>query len=560
MSAGRKLAIALVWLVVLAGGALVVRYVVFPQGFGKPPEELEAQFLAAWEKALDEGTDSPDVEEYAKKASLSKRAEMRERLKQLDEDKRHKHPRLNLALDAFSGYCVFRSPAFLKRLADDGILLHLADDKADYKKRITTLQSGETPLAVFTIDALINNSASLSEPPATIVMIIDESRGADAVVGYDKDFKTEKDPAAYFAALNQPNVKYVLTTDSPSETLARVVRIQHKGPALPSDYLVPADGAKDVLEKFKAHAKAKPGEAPKAFVLWEPFVSQALKEAESAKVGAHILADSANPAFDGCIVDILVVQRDYLQKNRAQVQKIVEAYFQTLASFDTKGKKVQLVMDDAKKTGDVLYKGDAERLVEKITWKGLQENYAHFGIEGQGLQPVEDMIKKLTAVLTKSHAISRDPTGGKPERLYDDGVLRELKATAGLNSAPAPAAAALSDDEWQKLQPVSNISVEPIEFGRGSSAVPESSRGPEQVADVLRQWPSYYLEVRGHVLARAGGDPEMNRKLAEDRAASVSRKLQALGISGHRIRAFGSVDQADAEQMPQVTFRLLRQP
>src|SRR5262249_29724262 len=274
----------------------------------------------------------------------------------------------------------------------------------------------------------------------------------------------------------------------------------------------------------------------------------------------HVLVDSSDKAFDGCIVDILVVQRDYLEKNRPQVQKIVAAYFQTLAAHDTKPKKIALVREDAKKTGDQLYDSEAARLVEKITWKGLQENYAHFGIEGQGLQPVKDMIQNLTTVLTKSHAISRDPTGGKPERLYDDGVLQALKGSALVDGTPAPAATALNDDEWQKLQPVSNISVEPLEFTRGSYTVPESSPVPQQVADVLRQWPNYYLEVRGHVQPKPEDKPEDIRDLAKKRAGSVAERLDELGISKHRIRAFGSVDQADAEQMPQVTFRLLRQP
>ena len=54
---------------------------------------------------------------------------------------------------------------------------------ADYPARMKTVQSGETPLAVFTIDALLNTTPTAGEPPATIIMVIDETRGADAMIG-----------------------------------------------------------------------------------------------------------------------------------------------------------------------------------------------------------------------------------------------------------------------------------------------------------------------------------------------------------------------------------------
>ena len=92
--------------------------------------------------------------------------------------------KLRLALDSFSGYCIFRSDEFKKKLADQGVDFEYVDDNADYAARMKTVQSGDTPLAVFTIDALINNTPPPGDdPPAAIIMVIDETRGADAMIG-----------------------------------------------------------------------------------------------------------------------------------------------------------------------------------------------------------------------------------------------------------------------------------------------------------------------------------------------------------------------------------------
>src|SRR5262249_1842797 len=154
---------------------------------------------------------------------LKDRPEIQKKLDQTDDKLTKKLPRVNLALDSFSGYCVFRSPEFRKNLEkkNSTLVLHLVDDNADYKKRIKTLERGETPLAVFPIDALINNSALCDQPPGSIVLLIDESQGADAIVGFKETFPDDR-------SLNRADLQIVGVGDSPSETLARVVRTKRK--------------------------------------------------------------------------------------------------------------------------------------------------------------------------------------------------------------------------------------------------------------------------------------------------------------------------------------------
>nr|AUN37484.1 ABC-type nitrate/sulfonate/bicarbonate transport system periplasmic component [uncultured bacterium] len=171
----------------------------------------------------------------------------------------HYKDELVLAADSFSGYCVLRSDAFKQELRDRQIKLNVSDDKADYAARLQALRSGQVQLAVFTIDSLITAGARLGDFPASIVMVLDETKGADAVVAYEKALGSVQD-------LNDPAAKIILTPNSPSEFLARVVLAHFSLPRLKEDWMGSADGASEVYRQFRS---AKPTEK-KAFVLWEP--------------------------------------------------------------------------------------------------------------------------------------------------------------------------------------------------------------------------------------------------------------------------------------------------
>ncbi len=137
-----------------------------------------------------------------------------------------------LALDSFSGYCIFRSDEFKKKLGRQGL-----SDYGRYGRQgrlcsggWRSSRTGDTPLAVYTLDALINNTPHDGDPPATVIMAIDETRGADAMVGLagmpDLDALNHVDDSG------KSDVKIVLVENSPSETLTRVVRSQFRLPNL----------------------------------------------------------------------------------------------------------------------------------------------------------------------------------------------------------------------------------------------------------------------------------------------------------------------------------------
>ncbi|HNT33985.1 MAG TPA: hypothetical protein PKH07_03200, partial [bacterium] len=156
-----------------------------------------------------------------------------------------------LGLDSFSGYCILRSEEMQNDLISQGIRLNICDDQADVMGRMKAFQEGRLHMAVFTVDSFLTTGASLKDYPATIVMIIDETKGADAIVSYQQAVPT-------LDALDAPDARIVLTPQSPSEFLARTVIAHFNLPKLPQQWFESAQGAEDVYQKFlKADRNAR---------------------------------------------------------------------------------------------------------------------------------------------------------------------------------------------------------------------------------------------------------------------------------------------------------------
>ena len=452
---------------------------------------------------------------------------------------------VRLALDSFSGYCVLRSPAFREELARRRVRLELVDDGADYPARLAALADGSVPVAAFTIDALIKTSAEAGSLPATIVAILDESRGADAVVAYENAVPS-------LDALDAADARFVVTADSPSETLARVAVARFDLTNLPPDPFVRLPDAAAVFDRYRT---AGPDE-PVAYVLWEPYVSRVLENPET-----HVLFDSS---VRGYIVDVLAVSRDYLVKNPDLVRDLLESYFR--ANYRHRDDRVGLVLADAEALGEPLTAAQAGKLADGIWWKNTVENYAHFepaaatGAAGD-LQYVEDMVGRITDVLASTGGIDADPTGGRPNRLFFPGVLDRLESD-GFHPGVEPEAVrddvalpALSDAEWDRLRPVGTLEVPDLVFPAGRSALGTRSRRIlDELTDRLAEFPTGYVLVRGNAARR--GDPAANRRLAAARAEAACDYLVERGVAPTRLRAAGG----DPSGSRSVSFVIGRPP
>ncbi len=423
--------------------------------------------------------------------------------------------------DSFSGYAPLRKA--IDTLGVRGVRMHWVDDKADYNVRIRRLRENKINLAVFDISSFIKASASIGELPGTILFVIDESTGADGIAAYKSTFPTLSD-------INSPDTKVVLVPDSPSDTLMRAVMADMNLSRLQgANWACPVESAKEVYERFMDGQGRR-----EVYVLWEPYLSRAL-----AHPNAVLLTDTSKRR--ATIVDILVVNRQYLLENQSLVGEVVDAYFTTLFSVNTSARLTALVKEDAGKYGEQLTIEQAAALVSKISWRNTLENFAHFGLtQANGLMHVEDMCTGVMRVLLETGSLARDPTAGKPSLLYYKNALAQLQ-TSGFHPGKEEIAvtqdlAPLSESEWNALSSVAEMRVLPIAFSSGRSRLtPEAEMALSDLATRLSNWPSYYLEVKGETLG--GGDADANRILALTRAEVVRRFLVDNKVATNRVRA-----------------------
>jgi outer membrane protein OmpA-like peptidoglycan-associated protein len=506
VSKGKLLAITILWLMIFGAGAVAWRLLLKP-----------------WRDARQQAAHEQIIEETSG-------------------DSRYRHS-LVLALDGFSGYAVLRSPEFQQQLRDKAIRVQLIDDQADYNQRLRRLQSGEVKMAAFTIDALIKASSKLGDLPAVIVGVIDETRGADAMVASKKRFPNVN-------ALNDPATRFVFTGDSPSETLTRVVMTHFNLDRLSDQPFVIMQGPQQTLQRYRT----SPPDSHEVFVLWEPFVAELLENDNM-----HTVVDSSR--FRGYIVDVIVVARDYLLKNEPVVRDVMASYF--TAAYHYRQQMPGLVFEDAEQQEAALTHEQADRLVQGIRWKNTLENFAHFGlVQDGGLQHIEDMIVNITNVLLQTSGIAQDPTGGAPAKLFNQRVLSELRnddfhpglatETIVQDQIELPA---LTEAEWSELHEVGELKVPNLIFPRGTNRLTSTSVATlDELVRTLNTWPQYYVLVRGN--ATKSGDLEANRRLAALRAQAAADFLVQQGIHPSRIHAVG----ADPSEETSVSFVLGEAP
>lgn len=453
--------------------------------------------------------------------------EAQEQANVLDEtsgNSNYKH-RIQFGLDGFSGYAILRSDEMAQQLRSRGIKFDFVDDGADYETRLNDLASGKLQMAAFPIDALLKASERIAGLPATIIAIIDETRGADAVVAYKSKFPT-------IDALNSPETKFVFVGDSPSETLVRVVMHKFQLDALSADSFQVVATERELLDRYR---RAKPG-GNEVFATWEPVVSELMKN----KSQMHVLVDSSRET--GFIVDAMVVSRDFMVKNDTLVHQILESYFRALYAFNDEEKLVSLIERDARDVGATINQTEAQKLVSGIVWKNTQENFAHLGLRSASVTHIEDMIDRIKRVLLETKGLKTDPTGGDSSKLFFEKPLSELLA-AGFHPGVSPEAVRedeqvnqLSPQQWEKLVPVGTAQVPPLIYARGTAKLTQASKTKlDDLVENLKSWPMYYVMVRGNASSR--GDAEANRILAKQRADAALQYLVTKGVPQAKLRA-----------------------
>lgn len=478
-----------------------------------------------------------------------------ERMQRDTSDARDTKGRIAIGTDNWIGYFPLCSGEMKKRMRSAGYVLVCEDDKADYAARMQRLRDATLQFAVATVDAYLLNGAPKGFP-GTVVAVIDESKGGDAIVAW-------KDRVANLDALKRmPGMKVAFTPNSPSEHLLRTMAVHFDVPGLRGKgaWRVEADGSSDALKKLLARQVD-------LAAVWEPDVTRAL-----ANPGIVKLLGTEDTRR--LIVDILLVGRNYSAQHPDAVTALLTAYFQV--SKEYRDNPQRLERDVATETK--LPAESVKRLLEGVAWASLTDNAQTWLGTASGTDALVDAIQSTARTLVDAGEFREHPLPDQdPYRIISRQFVSKLyvSAVTGKDAASPGTPSlerkfpALSDAGWAALKEVGTLKALPVSFQSGTAELShEGKLELDRAMETLSHYPNFRVVIKGHTGMR--GDPVENQLLSEERAESVARylgvthnldlnrlRVVGLGSSQPLPRLQGESDRAHAYRLPRVELSLV---
>ncbi len=449
---------------------------------------------------------------------------------------------VTLALDNWVGYFPLGSQEMKKRMRRSGYILECINDGADYAERMRKIKKGEYQFAVATVDSYVLNGA-VENFPATIIGVLDESSGGDAVLAW-KDRVKDVD-----SLKREQGAKVAYTPGSPSEHLLKSMAVHFDIPSLrdrSGNWKTHTEGSEQALKKLLA-------KDVDVAVLWEPDVSRALEKGQGEIVKLLGTEDT-----EKLIVDVLLVNREFARDQPEVVKVLLSNYFRTLKYFrDNPDDLMESIVDDTD-----LDKKKVATMLKGVKWVNLADNnQSWFGNSSFGAIPEEGLIDTIEAVvqiLRDAGDFAENPLPDKdPYRITNSQFVAELhqeglsagqfKKAGELKVPDGPEGsgslerpfAQLADPQWERLREIGTLKVRPIVFQSGTSELTYNGKQElDKAVEYLRHYPNFRVVIKGHT--GLSGDAKANRQLSQARADAVKRYLQVTySINENRLRSVG---------------------
>ena len=443
-------------------------------------------------------------------------------------DARDMKGEITIALDSWIGYFPLQSPVFKKLMRDEGYRILAVDDNADYPGRMANLQSGEVDLAVCTVDAYLVNGAAF-DFPATIIAVIDESSGGDAILAW----RDKLDSIDKLKAVESLTIAF--TPDSPSHHLLKSIGV-HFGIAELLDssgsWRVETNGAEEAYQKLMRR------EVDMA-VVWEPHVTAALANPDIVKL-------LGTEDVEKLIVDILLVNRDFARKNSALVELTIDNYFQTIEVY---AEQPELFRQDIKAVTK-LADDQIQSMLQGVRLLDFYENVRWFGLSPQPTYYQEELVSAIDStagiLIEYGDFLDNPLPNSDPLTIVDSSFLGKVNSSGAFGTGTTAyenslerSFAALTDSQWDQMHVVGALKLRNVTFQSGTANL--DFNGQQQLdasVETLSHYPNFRIVVKGHTEAR--GDPEANQALSQERANAVRDYfVQTYRIGGNRIRAIG---------------------
>ncbi len=366
-----------------------------------------------------------------------------------------------------------------------------------------------------TVDYWANNGVSLAKGglKAKAIMQVDWSQGGDAIVA-DNSIKRIEDLAGKRIALVEftPShwlLEYNINNSSLSDDAQKRIVTD----------LVNSDSEEAARDAFVT--KRVP-----AAVVWEPFVSEAVKR----RPDSHVLVSSA--FAPNLIADIMVAQDSFIQAHPDVLQAFVSGWLEGATEANrNKDKAVRLLMES-----EAPYKQAGEEAtrdgLSKVRLADLSDNTKMFGLSGSAPE-FDRIFNQAGQAWLRRGYISHQL---KPEEAKTDQFVRTL-----FQQTPVEPPKQVVKPEIAS-KPTQTVLTKPVRilFGTGSAELDGNARSilDDQVVTLAKSFSSSYLHVEGNT--DNVGSSASNTALSERRAQAVVNYLVSKGIDRNQLAAKGN--------------------
>ncbi|MDQ7091944.1 MAG: phosphate ABC transporter substrate-binding/OmpA family protein [Methylococcales bacterium] len=444
--------------------------------------------------------------------------------------------KITIGIDNWIGYFPLCSPVMKRRLYQQGYLLECIEDQGDYEQRLEALNTGSLDMAVATVDSYLINGQK-TQYPGTIIAVLDESKGGDALLAWTDKIATLDD------LRKNKTAKIAFTPNSPSDYLLKTIAVHFDINHLKQrqNWPVLTRGSEDALQRLL-------NKDVDAAVLWQPDVSKAL-----AQTGIHLLLSTEQT--QQLIVDVLMAGKEMIQNKPDVISLLLTEYFHTLKYYRDNQSELLTDVKELTKLEDKAVKS----LLKGVQWQGLTEN-AHkwFGTVAVNGLPEQELIETIhasIAIFIDYGSITTSPLiNNDPYRIISSHFIAEVYQKLGLPNVMVALEThqftPLTDEQWQNLQHVGKLKIRPVIFASGADHLTLNDKMQLDVAGkTLKHYPNFRILVKGHTSVR--GDTSLNKILSQDRADAVARYLRIThDIPAQRMKAIGYGGEQPLTQYP----------
>lgn len=457
------------------------------------------------------------------------KTEKQEELTHSSSDTQRYDRTITIYRDSFSGYDIGCSDYMESLLRRSKMRLDCVDDGADYEKRMKALKSGAADFAFLEVGAYTIEGERFGYP-ASLISVIDTSKGADAIVANKNAFTSLED------LRNSPNTSVGVTLNSPSDMFGKITATHFDLETLKNaNNYVSANGSEDVMKQL-IRGDIDVG------VVWEPHVSKLLATGDYVKLVSTAEAQDT-------IVDALAVNRKFGEENPEVVKTVLAAYFKSLKHYkDNPDKFVAELMSNPANKG--MKENEVKGMILGINWVNLNENCKRwFACDPNDWSAKVKIVDTLEMANKIWYEFGELESNTFPDEdaytLINSEFMQDLLengvgifSDAEIVDSLERDFAELTESQWSSLKEFGTLKQRGILFQKGNKLRLTSRQAIDEVASDLEHYPNYRLRIEGHTGTL--GDTIKNQTVSEERSKWVKRYLvQTYNVDPDRIKAVG---------------------